>query len=124
MRSSNRRPNWWVLYAIVAFFIFLLFREVKLPLSETAHRSIEIAITLLFYGLVWMWLGVNDLSLMQEDMQRERQRKLRLLNANTTKPAPLADASVAEPLRGLGVMRMVLVWIIAIALAIYRFILP
>ena len=70
MLSSNRRPNWWVLYVIAALFILVFFLEVKVQLSESVRHSLEIAITLLFYGLVWMWLGVNDLALIREDMQR------------------------------------------------------
>ena len=79
MRSSNRRPNWWVLYTIAALFVLVLFLEVTIPLSETVQCSLEITITLLFYSLVWRWLGVNERALMHEDMQRERKQKLRLL---------------------------------------------
>jgi energy-coupling factor transporter transmembrane protein EcfT len=123
MRSSNRHPNWWILYVIVALFILVFFLEVKVPLSESARRSLEIAITLLFSGLVWMWLGVNDLAMLQEDVQYERQRKLRLREANASKPAALAGDSAAESPRTPGVKKMVFAWIASIALAIYRFIL-
>jgi hypothetical protein len=124
MRGSNRCPNWWLLYVIAALFIFVFFLEVKVPLSESGQRLLEIATILLFYGLVWMWLGVNDLALLQEDVQRERQRKLRLLKTNTSKPAPHAGASAAESPRAPGMMKMAFAWIVSIVLAIYRFILP
>lgn len=121
MRNSNRRPNWWTLYAIAALFILLFFLEIAIPLSETVRRSLEITIVLLFYGLVWMWLGINDQALMQEDIQRERQRKLRLRKASAANPAPLARDPTAGILRLSGVLKTVLAWIIAAALAIYRF---
>ena len=124
MRSSNRRPNWWILYVIVALFILVFFLEVKVPLSESGQRLLEIATTLLFYSLVWIWLSINDLALLREDVQRERQRKLRLLKTNTSRPAPLAGDPVAESPRAPGVMKMVFAWIVSIALAIYRSILP
>jgi hypothetical protein len=123
MRSSNHRPNWLILYVIAALFLLVFFLEVKVPLSESVRRALEIAITLLFYGLVWMWLGVNDLALIQEDILRERQRKLRPSKANTSKPAPPAGVSAAESLRAPGMMKMAFAWIVSIALAIYRFLL-
>jgi hypothetical protein len=124
MRGSNRRPNWWLLYVIAALFIPVFFLEVKVPLSESARRLLEIATTLLFYGLVRIWLGFNNLALMQEDMQRERERKLHLLKANTSKPAPLAGVSAAESVQAPGMIKMAFAWIVSVALAIYRFILP
>ena len=96
MRSSNRRPNWWVLYTIAALFVLVLFLEVTIPLSETVQCSLEITITLLFYSLVWRWLGVNERALMHEDMQRERKQKLRLLKVSALKPALVAGASATE----------------------------
>jgi hypothetical protein len=123
MRGSNCCPNWWILYVIVALSILVFFLEVKVPLSESGQRLLEIATILLFYGLVWMWLGVNDLALLQEDVQRERQRKLRLLKTNASKPAPPARNSALESRRMPGVAKMVFAWIVSIALAIYRFIL-
>jgi hypothetical protein len=110
MRNSNRRPNWGILYAIVALFILVFILEAAIPFSETVQRSLEITIALLFYGLVWMWLGINDQALMQEDMQRERRQKQCLLKANAPKPAP-------------GALKKVAAWVIAAALAIYRFLL-
>ena len=121
MRSSNRRPNWWVLYTIAALFVLVLFLEVTIPLSETVQCSLEITITLLFYSLVGRWLGVNERALMQEDMQRERKQKLRLLKARAPKPALLAGDPAAEPLWVPGGLKTVVAWIVSIALAIYRF---
>jgi Mn2+/Fe2+ NRAMP family transporter len=121
MRNSNRRPNWRALYAIAALFILVLFLEVALPLSETVRRSLEIAIVLLFYGLVWMWLGVNDQALMQEDQRRERHRKPRFLKANAAKPAQLAGTSTARILPVIGMLKTIAARVIAAALAIYGF---
>jgi Mn2+/Fe2+ NRAMP family transporter len=116
MRNSNRRPSWRALYAITALFILVLFLEVAIPLSETVRRSLEIAIVLLFYGLVWMWLGVNDQALMREDVQRERKQKLRLLKANAPRPEPLAGTLGEQ-----GVLKTIAARVIAAALAIYGF---
>jgi Mn2+/Fe2+ NRAMP family transporter len=116
MRNSNHRPNWGTLYAIAALFIIIFFLETAIPLSETVRRSLEIAIVLLFYGLVWMWLGVNDQALMREDRQGERKQKLRLLKANAPKPEPLAGT-----LREQGVLKTIAARVIAAALAIYGF---
>ena len=121
MRGSNHCPSWWALYTITALFIIVLFLEVKMPFSETAHYSIEVAIVLLFYSLVWRWLGVNERALMHEDMQRERKQKLRLLKGRALKPALVAGASATEYWRTPGMLKTVVAWIIAIALAIYRF---
>jgi energy-coupling factor transporter transmembrane protein EcfT len=121
MRNSNRRPNWWVLYAIAALFILVFILEAAIPLSETVRRSLEITVALLFYGLVWMWLGVNDQALMHEDRQRKSQRNLRLRKASAPVPAPLAESPVTAPQRVPGVLKTVLAWIISAALAIYGF---
>jgi hypothetical protein len=121
MRGSNRCPSWWALYTITALFIIVLLLEVKMPLSETAHYTIEVVIVLLFYSLVWMWLSANEQVLMRDEMQRERKQKLRLLKARAPKPAPLAGDPAAEPQGAPGGLKTVLAWIVSIALAIYRF---
>jgi hypothetical protein len=121
MRNSNRRPNWWNLYAVASLFILMFFLETAIPLSESVRRSLEITIVLLFYGLVWMWLGINDRALMQDDMRSERQRKLRLLKASTADLAPLAGSPAAGALRVPGMLKMVAAWVVAAALAIHRF---
>jgi hypothetical protein len=121
MRNSNRRPKWWILYAIAALFILVFILDVAMPLSETVQRSLEITITLLFYGLVWIWLDINDQALAQEDQRRERHWKPRFLKTNAAKPAQLAGASAARILPVIGMLKTVWTRIAAIALAIYGF---
>ena len=121
MRGSNHCPSWWALYTITALFIIVLFLEVKMPFSETAHYTIEVVIALLFYSLVWMWLSVNEQVLMRDEMQRERKMKLRLLKARALKPGLPVGHPAAEPLRVQGGLKTVVAWIVSIALAIYRF---
>jgi energy-coupling factor transporter transmembrane protein EcfT len=124
MRNSNRRPNWWTLYAVAALFILVFFLEAAIPFSESVRRSLEITIVLLFYGLVWMWLGINDRPLMQEDRQRERRRKLRVHKVSAANPAPLVEPPTDGILRVPGVLKMVAAWVVMAALTIYRFFLP
>jgi energy-coupling factor transporter transmembrane protein EcfT len=121
MRNSNRRPNWWILYAIAALFILVFVVEAALPLSETVQRSLEIIITLLFYSLVWMWLNINRQFLAQEDQQRERHRRSRFLKTNAAKPTPPAGILAVKTLPVMGILKTVCARISAIALAIYGF---
>jgi hypothetical protein len=121
MHNSKRSPKWWILYAIAALFILVFILDAAMPLSETVQRSLEITITLLFYGLVWMWLDTNDQALAQEDQRREHHRKPRFLKTSAAKPTPPVGALAVKTLPVMGILKTVCARIVAIALAIYGF---
>jgi hypothetical protein len=39
-----------------------------------AHRAVEIIITLVLFGLVWLWLYANDRALMMDERDERSQR--------------------------------------------------
>ena len=60
MSRKNRRPRWWQTGLIMLGFGILCFVEARAPLSTTGHRVVQLGIVLLVYGLLFLWLHVNQ----------------------------------------------------------------
>ncbi len=70
--ASN--PKWWQLYALFLVPVFLLVLERQLPLSAGDHEAAQIAIILLAYGLIYLWLSANTAAFAESDKEQDRQR--------------------------------------------------
>jgi hypothetical protein len=57
---TQRRPAWWMLYALVPVMGGLLLLESRASLSPGWHKAVQIGIILFVYGLVWVWIRAND----------------------------------------------------------------
>jgi hypothetical protein len=72
MKNKTPRTNWWLLYVLVILVLTAFFFEAKAPLTENGHRIAQIAILLPGFGLIYLWLSMNEGGLTPEDMQKQR----------------------------------------------------
>jgi hypothetical protein len=63
MTHTQRRPAWWMLYALVPVMGGLLLLESRASLSPGWHKAVQMGIILFVYGLVWVWVRANDVAL-------------------------------------------------------------
>ena len=66
MINRQRRPAWWLLYALVPAMGGLLFLESRATLAPGGHKAVRIGITLFVYGLVWVRIRANDVALLHD----------------------------------------------------------
>jgi hypothetical protein len=67
-------PKWWQLYALFLVPVLLLVLEQQLPFSAGEHEAAQIAIILLAYGLVYLWLQVSAAALAEPDKEQSQPR--------------------------------------------------
>jgi hypothetical protein len=70
MYSKKQRPSWWLLYLSLPIMIGLFLLEMRLSLSDTGHRFVELIIVLIVFGSMSLWLKANRGALIQEDLER------------------------------------------------------
>lgn len=66
MTQERRRPSWWQLWLLLPALGILAFLEARAPLSPAGHTVVEVAIVLVIYGLVSVWLRANRARLLRE----------------------------------------------------------
>jgi hypothetical protein len=62
----RREPAWWMLYGLLPLMGGLFVMESRLALPPGWRKCVQIGIILFAYGLVWIWLWVNDQALLRE----------------------------------------------------------
>jgi hypothetical protein len=72
MNSTNIRPRWWQLYLAFPLLITLFFVDNRLRLSTRGHQAVQIAILVVVYSLVHLWLKANARALSRMDQQAYR----------------------------------------------------
>ena len=72
MSEKNQRPSWGLLYLVTALLMGLILIELRLPLSKTGHRVVEVGTVLLIYGFVLLWLKGNEVALLREEREKWR----------------------------------------------------
>ncbi len=75
----RRKLNWWLLYLVVPFMIGLLLFEGHLNIPPAVHQVLEIGIVVLSFGLMALWVNVNQGAILTEQLKKEHWR----LEANT-----------------------------------------
>lgn len=70
-------PKWWWLYLGMSVFLILFAAEIKLPLSETGHRVVEVVIILAAFGLTHWWLNANASELLYRSRRKSRTSRVR-----------------------------------------------
>jgi hypothetical protein len=70
MSSSNLRPKWWQLYLTFPLLIVLFAAESRLKISARGHQAVQIAIVLLIFGLIHLWIKANSSALSRMDQDR------------------------------------------------------
>lgn len=66
MGKERRRPSWWQLWLLLPGLGILAFLEARASLSPVGHRVVEVAIILVVYGLVYVWLRASQAELLRE----------------------------------------------------------
>jgi hypothetical protein len=84
-------PKWWQLYALFLVPVLLLVLEQQLPFSAGEHETAQIAIILLAFVLVYLWLVINTAALVETDKKQNRQRVIERFY-----PSGLSAASSAD----------------------------
>ena len=69
MRAS-RRFRWWGLDALIPLMIGLLVLDVVVPMTETGHRALLVAIVLVICGLALAWTERAARSVDTDDLDR------------------------------------------------------
>jgi hypothetical protein len=69
MHSSNLRPKWWQLYLTFPLLIVLFVLDARLKISTRGHQAVQIAIVLLVFGLIHLWLRANATALSNIDQK-------------------------------------------------------
>lgn len=69
MYPTNPKPKWWQVYLTLPLLVLLFFAENRLRLSVRGHQVVQIAIILLIYGLIHLWLKANGAALSNTDQE-------------------------------------------------------
>ena len=70
MLPQPARPKWWQIYLTLPLLILLFVVDSRLKISTRGHQAVQIAIVLLVYGLIHLWLKANATAL--SGMDREQ----------------------------------------------------
>jgi hypothetical protein len=91
MYGKKPRPSWWLLYLSPLILIGLFVLEMRLSLSDTDHRLIELIILLVVFGGIWIWLKANTGALIHEDRERWRAA-----SRMASKPVPAQSEEIVR----------------------------
>ena len=92
MSSSNLRPKWWQLYLTFPLLIVLFVAEHRLKISSRGHQAVQIAIVLLIFGLIHLWMKANASALSRMDQEQYYGR----VTVVRIPPDQLSDLAIAE----------------------------
>ena len=107
MRSNTRSdtmassPKWWQLYALFLLPILLLVLEQRLPFSAGEHEAAQIAIILLTYGLIYLWLSANTVALAESDKEQGQLRVTEMFCPSWPSTASSGDGDEEEAAAGI-----------------------
>ena len=73
MYCKRRGPTWWHAWVPLLLLGGLLVLEHQAPLSPGGHKIVQLALTLLMYGVVVGWLRCNRGALVHEAYERAQQ---------------------------------------------------
>jgi hypothetical protein len=78
MISLNPRPKWWQLYLTFPLLIVLFIADSRLKVSSRGHQVVQIAIVMLVFGLIHLWIRANSSALSRMD-QEEYSGRIRVI---------------------------------------------
>jgi hypothetical protein len=93
MRKDGRRPSWWQLWLLFPVLGILAFLEVRASLSPAGHRVVEVAIILVVYGLVSVWLRANQAALLRESRDAVAQTRVETIVYLPSEPGIIAGSN-------------------------------
>lgn len=78
MEMKQRKPGWWILYALLISVIGALALESWDGLPSWANEFAGIGIVLGFFSVVAVWVSVNTPFLEEEDYRKHDNEELRV----------------------------------------------
>ena len=93
MEKERRRPSWWQLWLLFPVLGILAFLEAGASLSPTGHRVVEVAIILVVYGLVSVWLRANQAALLRESRDDLSQTTVEMVVYLPSEPGIIAGGN-------------------------------
>ena len=63
MFRQHARPKWWQVYLTFPLLVGLFYADSRLKLSARGHQIVQLAIILLVYGLIHLWVKANAMGL-------------------------------------------------------------
>ncbi|RPI52175.1 MAG: hypothetical protein EHM56_08690 [Chloroflexi bacterium] len=76
MGKEKRHAAWWQLWLLLGGLGGLAFAEVRIPLSVTGHRIVEVGIVLAVYGLLYVWVRANEVAWLRETQDQVTWRRV------------------------------------------------
>jgi hypothetical protein len=74
----NRKPAWWLLYALVPIMVALFVIEHYLVLSELGHKLVQLVIVVVVFGAMALWVRANETSLTSYSKRDSTREELRI----------------------------------------------
>jgi len=93
MGKERRRPSWWQLWLLLPALGILAFLEARASLSPAGHRVVEVAIVLVVYGLVSVWLRANQARLLRESRDGLSQTRVETVVYLPSAPGIIAGSN-------------------------------
>ena len=93
MRKERRRPSWWQLWLLFPVLGILAFLEAGASLSPAGHRVVEVAMILVVYGLVSVWLRANQARLLRESRDTLARARVETVIHLPSAPAIIAGSN-------------------------------
>ena len=93
MRKDGRRPSWWQLWLLFPVLGILAFLETGASLSPAGHRVVEVAIILVVYGLVSVWLRANQARVLDESRDALAQTRVETVIYLPSEPGIIAGSN-------------------------------
>lgn len=91
MQHKRPGPMWWHAWVPLLLLGGLLVLEHQAPLSPGGHQIVQLALTLLMYGVVVGWLRRNRGALLQEAYERAQQEGVDKTTSQRRESAMSAD---------------------------------
>jgi hypothetical protein len=99
MSTSTLRPKWWQLYLTFPLLIVLFVADSRLKISSRGHQAVQIAIVLLVFGLIHLWIRANSSALSRMDLEKYSGRiTVMRIPAYQETELDMEDHSKLEPL--------------------------
>ncbi len=93
MGKERRRPSWWQLWLLFPVLGILAFLEAGALLSPAGHRVVEVAIILVVYGQVSVWLRANQAALLRESRDVLAQTRVETIVYLPSEPGVIAGSN-------------------------------
>jgi len=93
MGKERLRPSWWQLWLLLPALGILAFLEAGALLSPAGHRVVEVAMILVVYGLVSVWLRANQAGLLRESRDALAQTRVETIVYLPSEPGIIAGSN-------------------------------